>query len=118
MPISATKSPHVPSSTLRAIMATLAPYCRPTAASEPSLLTENWRGYEPPAGASSSKVSAPVAGSMIQLCSESEAISVLLEGSQLGMLKSGALRSEVRTYLPSGCGGLADISPGREGNSR
>jgi len=102
MSISATKSPNVPSSTFLLMITTRLSSCSPTAARVPSLFTENWRGKEPPAGASWWNSSSPVRGSMIQLCSVSEGISVLLVGSKLGMSKSVALRAEVRRYFLSG----------------
>jgi hypothetical protein len=100
--ISATNFPSFPLETSLSITTTRLSYCRPTAASEPSLLTENWRGKDPPAGASWSKVSLPVHPSMAQLCSVSEGILVLLVGSKLGMSKSVALRADVRRNFPSG----------------
>jgi hypothetical protein len=67
------------------------------------LLTENWRGNEPPAGASCWKVRLPVAGSMIQLCSVSEGISVLFVGSKFGISNRVALRDAVRRFFPLFC---------------
>lgn len=100
---SATNLPNLPLTTSRSTTTTRALSCNPTAASPPSLLTENCLGNDPPAGANCRNVSSPVRASMPQLCSESDAMDVPLLGSKFGIVKALSLRQEVRKYLLSGC---------------
>ena len=93
--IEATKSPKVPSTTFRSMIATLESLCSPTAARVPFLFKEKCRGKDPPAGASCTKDNSPVAGLMAHDCRVSDGICVLFVGSKFGIWNSGAFREEV-----------------------
>ena len=100
--IDARNFPKVPSTTFRSIITTLESLCSPTAARVPFLFKENWRGKDPPAGASCTNVSFPVDESMAHDCKVSEGIFVLFLGSKFRILNNGALREDVKKNFPSG----------------
>lgn len=78
--------PKLPSF-LRSRITTRPSSCKPTAAKSPLALTENWRGFMPPAGARWALDSFPVAWSMVQTMRASEGSVALLFGSKLGIWK-------------------------------